>query len=403
MGKFANYKRRLTLNAIANFDKEPPKVEEWETFLDSLPKEKDMFTLSLNKYKCRMYYFDWKYKVIANIGAFFELFKIHISSLLNKENKNNDDKEKNKEKLDMLVLEREVDPEDVFPNELYKEFPNNKKIETKHNSTIIKDEDLKTAYKTLARKNLFKFEYKLLALKELALHSDILSKYDFKAVVVYINERNSFSPILKEIYEKKNKEFISFMHGENLFQLIKSYMSFTRYYIWDKDQIDMFKNDMHCNIDKYVHYVPRKLSRKYELKNKYEKDLTYYISATSKKALANLAEITENLKTKGKKLVVRAHPRMTDMEHLKSIFNDENIESFDVKTPDSIENSEYIVGTATTVVTEAFYGGKKILIDDVTDREEFESLKSRKYLMLEKLKDPNVKLFSKYLKEIEEK
>ena len=90
------------------------------------------------------------------------------------------------------------------------------------------------------------------------------------------------------------------------------------------------------------------------------------------------------------------------MEHLRKTFKEENIESFDVKTQDSINNSEYIVGTATTVLTEAYYGGKKILIDDVTDKEEYESLKSRKYLMLDKLKDSNVKLFSEYLDKIGE-
>ncbi len=88
---------------------------------------------------------------------------------------------------------------------------------------------------------------------------------------------------------------------------------------------------------------------------------------------------------------------MTDMEYLKSIFKPENIESFEIKTSESIDNSEYIVGVATTVVTEAYYGGKKVLIDDVTDKEEFESLKSRGYLMLKKLGEDNVELFSEYL------
>ncbi len=393
--KLNEYKRKLTVKGIAS--RKPVDIEAWKNFLDSLPKDKDPYTLSTNKYKCRMYYFDWKYKLFVNFISFFELFFIHVSNFCYKVRKQEDKENKlnrDIENIDMLILKREVDIKDVFPNELYEEFPKNKVLELTHDSTIMTDKDFKYAYKNLAKKNFFRFEYKLLALKELALHSKILASYNPKAIVVYINERNTISPILKELYKSKNIEFISFMHGVDLLHLIKAYMSFSRYYVWDEDYIDMYIKDMSCAIDRYIHYTPEKLNKNYKLKEKYEKKITYYVSAMSEQAVENLVKIVEELNNKNISILVRLHPRMSNLEHVKSLFNEKNIESFDIKIDDSIENTEYIVGTSTTVLTEAYYGGKPIIIDDMTDKTAFNNLSDRKYLLFKK----EHTLFSEYLK-----
>ena len=56
--RLAEYKRKLTIKGIANFEEKGPTAKETEDFLNSLPKEKDPYTLSLNKYKARMFHFD---------------------------------------------------------------------------------------------------------------------------------------------------------------------------------------------------------------------------------------------------------------------------------------------------------------------------------------------------------
>ena len=45
------YIRKQTLEAFVGSDKKPIKTHEWESFLASLPKSKDPFVISQNKYK----------------------------------------------------------------------------------------------------------------------------------------------------------------------------------------------------------------------------------------------------------------------------------------------------------------------------------------------------------------
>ena len=393
------YIRKLTIRVFTNFDKNPPKVEDWYDFLESLPKSKDPFVLSENKYKCRMYYFDWKYKLLINTNSFFVLTKTYIKNFLFKlfKKRDNDYIASDRENYDMIILNRRISIDDVFPKELFKEFPKYKKVETRHDRTIIFNQALKESYKILARKNRFNFSYKLLALREFALHSYVLENYNPKATVVYVNERNTLSPIIKDIYEKKNKEFIGFMHGTDLLHLIKSYMSFSRYYIWDEDYIDMYINDMNCNINKYIVHKPDKLKKEYFKKEKYDNDLTYYLSATSTKSLKKLSEIVKQLKEKNINIKFRAHPRIPGLNNIINILGEDNMEKTDIGITESISNTEYVVGLSTTVIEEAFYGGKKIILDDITDEEMFKNLKDRKYLMLKK----EHILFSDYLKDID--
>lgn len=392
------YIRKQTLEAFVGSDKKHIKTHEWKNFLESLPKSKDPFVISQNKYKSRRHYFDTKYKIIINLVAMFELLGIHFSNFLNKVLKRNKDDlyiAKDKQEFDMIIFARTFGFEDVFPEELYEEFPKYKVEETTHERTLIFNKELKNAYKEFARRNRFNFHHKVLALREFALHSYILENYNPKATVVYVNERNTLGAIIRDIYEKNNKEFIGFMHGTDLWQLTKAFMSFSRYYIWDKDYIDMYENDSYCNIGKYIVYRPIKNRHVFDFDKKYSKDITYYLSGQTESAQIKLANIMKELHKKGIKLVVRKHPRH---EIDSSIYLKGNIEDSSTDIYNSMNETEYIAGTSTTVIEQGYYGGKKILIDDVTNEQVFDDLKTRKYLMLKKIGEDNVELFSDYLK-----
>ncbi len=405
-----NYLKNKNIEAIKFYDKSPEMVLKWKNFLAEFNITEDIYIQSLNKYKCRMFYFDWKYKIISNLAAFFKLSNIHLKhffyNLLKKNYLDNLSKTKlyksnlntkQKNKIDMIIQSRtDLGIDDVFPDRLYSEFPSYKIIPANFERDYIFNKELKKTYKKLARKNIFRFNYKLLALKELAFHSFLLENYEFKALVVYINERNIFSPILKERYEQDGKEFISFMHGTNLFFLINSFMSFSRYYIWDQDYQELFEKDMLCNINKYKVYTPIKLQHRFEKKEYYDKDITYYLSAQDEKAQKILIKVIKKLRSINVNLLVRPHPRVS-MD--KKIYPEGALENSNFDIIKSIDQSEYIAGVSTTVIEQAYYGGKKVILDDVTSPEEFESLKSRGYLMLKKLEEKNVVLFSEYLKD----
>lgn len=399
------YIRKKNVQTIKLYDKSPETTKKWREFLEKLDKDDNIYNQSINKYRCRMFYFDWKYKFLINSVAFLKLLKINFKkAFLKIFNPKQLEVIRNSEEYkatnsgtgyDMVIQSRtDLGIDDVFPNELYEEFLNNIIIPADFNKEFIFNKDLNKIYKKLSRKNFFRFNYKLSALKELAFHSYVIENYNPKAVVVYINERNIYSPFLKDFYESKGKEYISFMHGTNLFSLINSFMSFSRYYIWDKDYQEMFEKEMFCNINKYPLYTPGKLEHRFKPKEKYDKDITYYLSAQDEQSQLVLIKQLNILRERGINLVVRPHPRVSMN---KEIYPENSLEDNNVDIIDSVDNTKYVAGVNTTVIEQGYYGGKKVIIDDVTNPKEFESLKSRGYLMLKKLGEDNVELFSEYL------
>ena len=84
---------------------------------------------------------------------------------------------------------------------------------------------------------------------------------------------------------------------------------------------------------------------------------------------------------------MRPHPRWSNLEQLKLVFDKMNIEIEQcniVPVKDSILDSEVVVGTFSSVLTEAYYLGKKVYIDDVSDPALIKELVMKKYFLLGK-------------------
>ena len=390
--KLEKYLRDILVSGMVSAHQDIHIVEKWKDFIKTLKISEDPFKMSKNKYKARLYYVGVKYKILINLNAFAKLFKINVLNMFKTEHTSEEYVAKDAGKQDMVIqVKTDIPEDDIMPEELYKEFSKHVSVPVSFKRTRIFNKELKKIYKKLCRKNPFSFNYQLLALKELAWHSYVLENYDPKAVVVYANERNLFSPILKDFYEKNNKEFISFMHGTDLFHLIKVFSSFSRYYVWDEDYIQMYKNELFYNINQYIVYSPKKNNYSFEEKSHYEKDITYYISGHTDETHKKIVELIKILKEKNINLTVRPHPRR---EFDLNIYNKDDLEDLSVDIVDSMDNTEYILGVATTVVEQGFFAGKKILIDD----EEFYLLKTRKFLMLSKINNNQVMLLSDYLR-----
>lgn len=394
---FLKFYKFLTLKGIANFNREQPDINRWKLFLERLPKsDNDVYLQSYNKYRCRMFYFGFFYKIIINAVSIFSILYFHIKNFIIKDLsiRNIDENDFNNKK--MIILKDDVPFQDVMPEELFFEFTEYKIFDKKKLEMKMYDKEFRKVFKTVRKKHFFSFHYRYLILRELGLHSAVIFKESPDATIVYVNERNVASPLLRYLYEIKNRELISFMHGEDLFHLIKCFMSFSRYYIWDEQYSNMYINDMYCNIEKYITYKPKKLKKEFMKKDVYSKDLTYYLSGESDDSLRKIHEIVKILQDHNLKMVIRPHPRMSNMKLINDLFDAENVEDLDVTIEDSISDSKLIVGISTTVLAEAYYGGKDILIDDVTNVSFYNNLYDRKYLMLNK----DIPLFSMYLNKL---
>ena len=93
----------------------------------------------------------------------------------------------------------------------------------------------------------------------------------------------------------------------------------------------------------------------------------------------------KELSKKGYKVAVRPHPRFTNMDELSaSIVNGEiEVENGkEISIERSILRTKNAISMYSTVLVQAHYNGTNVVIDDLTDPELIENLRSLKYMML---------------------
>jgi len=376
--------RFFTFKYILNVEKSEPDTNAWYGFLNSIKEPQNNLERCYAKYLCRMYYFDKLYIFAANLAAICA-FLINIPVFFRSIKTTEQDSFR---EGFLLIKESNVGYEDIIPNGLYSEYGEPFIISKPSKENWLLTPDAKIILKQSFRKYPLSFYFNFIIFKELALYSPLLIKYKTKAIVTYVNERNIASPILSELCEKNLIDFVTFMHGEYILQLIQGFMRFTKFYVWDEHYVDMFKNDLRCTSNKFIVYTPKKYCKKVNSKKtgeEFEFYATYYFGAESRKRIEKVSEAFNMLKEKGKKCKVRPHPRHTNLKAIKNAFKEFLIEDpLKISLSESIDSSEYIIALSSTVLTEAYYNGKSVVIDDYSEPERYQNLKKRKYIMLEK-------------------
>lgn len=370
--------QNFTVKRIKSVDQGPPDVEAWLAFLENLPKNKDPYTQSYNKYLCRRYYLDFIYLLSMNLSAMLLLFpSLAINWFRGRK------KVKKTPCAAVLVQDKWVDYDDIFPQELRKQYIDLVVVKREQVNPALNDDGLKLFLKNF-KKHPFQFYYNYLVLRELSFFFALRELYDPEAIIVYVNERNIASPLIKEMLEQRGVQWISFMHGDYLLQLIQAYMSFSIYYVWDAHYIPMFEEILKVDCNEYVIYTPERLKNDYSLGEK-KYDVTYYLGIENRKRLEAIAFALKKIEAAGWSFLVRPHPRSSDMDLVKQIFPSDKIEDPSLVSPkESLNRTRYAASLNSTVLMQAYYGGIGVIIDDYSDKQRYNSLEKRRYIMLEK-------------------
>lgn len=372
--------RDFIIDDITNA-KRVPNVEEWQRFLDRFDNTQDYLTIAYQRYLCRSHYFSRSKRIILNFTSLLAL--LPFLPVLFKKGK---ELEHPNDSKALLEVNDDVGYEDILPSELINSYS---VIEYEPREAL-RIGVLCTPAKRLlidcVKKHPLSFEYHLWLVKELSKHSDYLIKHNPQATIVYVNERNIALPVLKRLYEDDRRQLISFMHGEYLFELHMGFAAFTKFYIWDERYKQLFERER-WECDSYSVYMPKKFTSKRNiLPNANPKNyITYYCSGESKQTICALSKISKELEKRGKNFIIRPHPRHAHLEQIKAHFRDDQIElASNCSVEESLFNSFYVTGLTSTVLSEAYYCGKTIVIDDITDLEQYNNLSVRDSILIKR-------------------
>ena len=360
-------------------------AEEQKRYLDSLGEPRDDYDRSYFQCKCYYMTFPWYskslYWVVSFISLpFFVLYawikgfgvrpKYHVDAVC---------EEKHMPEIIPTSLRDEYDIS-------YKEWQTGFSLHTS---------DLPFVFSIIRHKP-FAALCNFKTIVKVAKYSTIIKRYSPRAIIVHA-EYSYTSSLLTLFCERNEVRHIDVMHGEKIYQIRDTFFRFDKCYVWD----DYYKElliSLKAEPTQFVVAVPPSLSidiaAHHSLKD--FADYKYYLAIFDEKKLAKIIQCVEVLKRSGKSVKFRPHPRYSDQVLLVKYVSPDEIEKpEDVNILTSISSTSCAISEFSTVLTQAYFSGKNIMLDDVSDSMIYDKLAEHQYIFATQKVDRLSTLISK--------
>lgn len=341
-------------------------------FLELQQKPSSLIDRSYNQYKAQMLFVPWWKIWIQNIVACvllpFILAYLLFKSLSDETGHN------------VEAIGEFKGLEETLPNSVTTEFEIDNDVWDDGSSLTL--HDLPFVLHVVWGKHPF---FALKTIMKIAMYSHSIRVHSPRAIVVH-NEYSFTSSALTDYCRLHDVKHINAMHGEKLFYIRDSWFQYDRCYVWDEYYITLFES---LNVDKNQFEVEVPPSLKIDF-NKFQNtdsfsDYKYYLASYSENELRNIVNSLSPIKKKGYSIKFRPHPRYSDVELLrKYVSNDDIEEPKKVGILESISNCNYVVGSYTTVLLQAYCSGRNVILDDCSNRQEYYKLKELGYILSNK-------------------
>lgn len=279
-------------------------------------------------------------------------------------------------------------PETIVPDSLFRSY---KKI---HNCNYtdklaLKEEDKKLILKIIKHYPFSPYFTLKIAIKIAAYRAQI---EQIKPSAIIVSGEYSFtSSFLTYYLEKQRIKHINVMHGEKLYTMKDSFFRFSECFVWDSHYIRLFE-ELQAETSQFKIEVPKALIFECQRKSCVY-DIKYYLGGENIKELNRISTVLKTIHGQGWKIAVRPHPRYSDIEYIKKIFQDVDVEDTSIKIENSILECKYVSARYSTVLLQAYFNGVSVMIDDYTDYPKYKQLVDLQYLILSKKHE----LLSKYI------
>lgn len=339
-------------------------VEKQLAYIDKFREPKNDIERSYFQYKAQMFLNGWVTTLVINFVSYFLLFLILFKSV--------DRTNYSLEKRDLIYL-LDGKSETIIPKSLKNETKSH--LEIKNPKMLITNYEKKVLIKLL-KKYFFSPFFILKCVENIGKYHLIVTMYSPKAVVSCI-EYNFSSSFLTNFLETKGIEHINIMHGEKLLYIRDSFFRFTKFYLWNKHYIDIFRK---LRADKSI-FIIEPLHSNLIIQT-FDVDFKYYLTYENRKQIKSIYHLLEKLAAEGYTYKVRFHPRYSKLKLLEIYFKN-NIENpYDCSLYNSFKETKYILSLYSTVLSEAKSMHLNIVIDDVTDEKRYNKLSKMMYINL---------------------
>lgn len=362
----------IRLNGDRNTLFDVPMARQ-KAILEGLPEPKDLLKRAYAQYRCQM----MLERPILRAGyqlAAMLLLPVYRRQLLRRP------ASRKEETADAVFAFG--GPDTILPCSLRQEYPGIRQVRDFQNALFLTREDC-SFLRELARRYPTAFYFRFKCMAKLAMYRSLYETYRPKAIIV--SEEYSYtSSFLTEYCHRLGVEHINVMHGDKLYDIHDTFFCFDRCYIWDQFYRDLFC-ELRAEPTQFRMEMPPSMQPWDAQDVEKAVDYTYYLQAETSQMLEKIAKSLQTLQKSGAVVAVRPHPLYSDMETVRRLFSDFEIEeTAEVGIETSILRTRHVIGLYSTVLYQAHINHIPVVIDDLTAPERFAQLKSLRYIMLDK-------------------
>jgi hypothetical protein len=216
-------------------------------------------------------------------------------------------------------------------------------------------------------------------------YSDMIRRH-LPKVMIQFGEFSYSSSILTAYCNRNDVKHINIMHGEKLFFIRDSFFHYNECYVWDEYYAELFRS-LRAEPNQFIVALPESMhiNISQHINDSVYADYKYYLAVITEDEMEGIVDSLSFAIRKGKTVKYRPHPRYTDFTLLRKYVKEEEIElPSEVGILESISNLDYAVGSFSTVLSQAYFSGEKVILDDMSFEQEYNKLKELQYILSSK-------------------
>ena len=212
----------------------------------------------------------------------------------------------------------------------------------------------------------------------------IIDSFKNLEIIAITGEFSDTSSVMTKYCHERGIKHFNFMQGDMLGSPRIAFFHFDKCFVWDQYYADMFVG-FGASPEQFEVSIPQCLQKIEDSGAEKSIDFTYYVGGFPGEDLLTIRAACDKLIAKGYVCEVRPHPRWSDIEEIKRVFQGISIQdTSSVSIEMSIVKTNNVIGLCSTVLLQAFYNDVNVVIDDLSCPDKFKMLEKYQYIMLNK-------------------
>ena len=269
---------------------------------------------------------------------------------------------------------------EIIPASLRARYPQT--VKATAYSFALSSEDTRFLAKAVRRHPLSPY-FAMKAVMNVARYRAVLMQTSPKAILT-CSDFSFTSALLTEWCRRQGVSHIDIMHAEGGEDIRTGFVVFDEQYVWDEHALKLY-SQFHVDPRQFRVEAPPALFFPERDKSK-EVDVTYYLGMEDKRELEIIVSSLRILANAGFSVCVRPHPRWTKSVTLSEVVGDALPveDTHKVSIAESVLRTCCAVSIRSSALTQAYFNGVAVVVDDVTKPDYFAEMGKTGYRFAQK-------------------